>query len=109
KELNEMALKWNVHRIRKSRNSICCYGRPITMFEAPEEFNTTNFIHIIQENELQLCKNELINLTNVTCGPTISELCSIILAEKVICIPDESYSIIDVYIMLRNKLKDMLE
>lgn len=79
------------------------------MFEAPEEFNTTDFIHIVQENELQLCKNELNDLTNVTCDPTINELCCIILAEEMIYIPDESYSIIDVYIMLRNKLKDILE
>jgi len=79
------------------------------MFEIPEQFNTTNFLHTVQEDELQLCKNEHIDLTNVTCDQNIYDLCSIILVEDGICIPDESYSIIDVYIMLRNKLKDILD
>jgi len=104
-----MALEWNVHRIRKSINIICCYGRPITMFEVPEQYNTSNFLHFAKKDELQLCKNECIDSTTTTCDPTIFELCSIILAEEGITIPDEAYSIIDIYITLRNKLKEALE
>ncbi|CAI6376619.1 unnamed protein product [Macrosiphum euphorbiae] len=109
KELKEMMQEWNIHRIRKSKNSICCYGRPITMFEIPEEQNTIDFIHTVEISELQLCKNENMYSTNICCDETVYELCNIILAEKRIAIPDDPYSIIDyIYIMLRNTIQEKI-
>jgi len=78
------------------------------MFEIPEEYNTINFIHTVEISELQLCKNENMYPTNICCDETIYELCNIILAEKRISIPDDPYSIIDVYIMLRNTIQEII-
>ncbi|CAH0555036.1 unnamed protein product [Brassicogethes aeneus] len=44
-ELDTVVLEWNTHRIARSRNSIAPYGRPFMMYNRPQDFMSTDYLH----------------------------------------------------------------
>ncbi|OWF45984.1 hypothetical protein KP79_PYT15442 [Mizuhopecten yessoensis] len=44
-ELDDFALLWNFHLLRKSRNDQLAHGRPIIMYTSPELYDTLDYVY----------------------------------------------------------------
>lgn len=58
KDLDRFKEDWNTHLIRKSKNSISPGGRPMSMYWMPEQFKKKNFLIDLQDNDIEMLKDE---------------------------------------------------
>lgn len=106
--MNRVVTEWNIHRIRKSRNSIAPAGRPDILYSFPEIFESVNYIHRLEEHHIQNCKEECIFLNNSCSAFDIAGLCEIIMQEMNIEKPINVYDGITAYIHIRAEMLTLL-
>lgn len=81
-ELDDTAQIWNAHTIKPSKNVNVPSGRPNVMYALPELYRTTDLLAPVENENLQLCKNECIFRLTIPCDPDVYELCNMIMAES---------------------------
>ena len=106
-DLDQVVLEWNVHKIRKSRNSISPVGRPAVMFEIPSIYETRSYLVEVPDFAIDAIKEEC-RVLKYPCDKDIYDLCNIIMCEKGYLRENDPFKTIDLYIALRQLLKDTL-
>ncbi|XP_031342753.1 uncharacterized protein LOC116170466 [Photinus pyralis] len=102
-ELDDVALEWNIHRIRQSRNNVAPHGRPVLMFESTEIYNTRDFKVPVAEVKRIAYQRECKNLETV-CDEDLEELCKLIMEEKTLPPPKDPYDALTLYKMLKSEI-----
>lgn len=107
-ELDDTAQVWNAHNIRPSRNLNVPSGQQNVMFAVPELYRTTDFLCPVEDEHIQLCKNECVFRLAVPCDPDVSELCTIFMAESHLAPPPDPYEAVNLYLHLREAITAFL-
>lgn len=100
-------MEWNVHKIRRSRNSISPTGRPTIMFEIPSLYGAQNYMTRVPNFAIEAiscnCK-----ILNYPCDEDLHNLCSILMAENGYKHQSDPYEAMELYIALRRILKQLI-
>jgi hypothetical protein len=72
-ELDRIAVHWNLHSIRKQRNSEVPNGKPDYMYFVPELFGGHNYGKIVDQNDVGACC-EMYSLRRTTCIKEFSKM-----------------------------------
>ncbi|KAB0799540.1 hypothetical protein PPYR_07420 [Photinus pyralis] len=107
KELAQVELEWNTHRIAASRNSISPKGRPIVLFELPQAYYTQTYICQVTHHDLNICKQES-SFLYLPCDVHVYQLCKLIMREKNLREPSDSYEAVNLYLTLREEIMSQI-
>lgn len=72
-ELEETALVWDMHRIRRSRSNLPD-DRPIALYLLPELWASADYVQSISDDELEICKSECAHDDLFPCEEELFEL-----------------------------------
>lgn len=103
--MNEVADLWNMHRIRRQRNAIAPHGRPILMYNLPEQFGGTDHLKNVSRRQIRLCKDECTFRDRSPCDETVFEIACMIMAENNISSPADPREALEIYKILRRYIR----
>ncbi|XP_036006071.1 uncharacterized protein LOC118566787 [Fundulus heteroclitus] len=103
-ELDDTAQVWNAHSIRPSNNRNVPSGRPNVMYALPELYRTRDFLCLVEEEHVEVCKNECISRLTKPCDPDVFDLCNILMAESHLTLPTDAYQALNLYMHLREAI-----
>ena len=81
-ELDETAKLWNMHYVRKSRNSECPPGRPNVLFYAPDRSNGIDCKFDVSKRDLDTAKEFVTELPIFSCSTSSVNLFQRIMTER---------------------------
>ncbi|KAJ8936271.1 hypothetical protein NQ314_012433 [Rhamnusium bicolor] len=81
RDLDQIVLEWNVHKIRSSRNSNMPIGRPCIMYEMPELLQTKNYLIEIPGFAFDALESDC-RILKHPCDEDFYRLCNILLVEN---------------------------
>lgn len=112
RELDQVVFEWNTHRIRRSRNARGPTGRPICLFELPENFNGTNCLVDVPEEVINAIQRDREVISEIPlCDDDVRTLCDCILWEEEYNKPN-AYNVADainLYCILRIEILNLLQ
>ncbi|CAG9763650.1 unnamed protein product [Ceutorhynchus assimilis] len=79
-ELDQVALEWNTHKIRGTKNSRTPVGRPIMMFQIPSLYDAEDKLVAVPQ-EILNCLNEECLFYGTNCDKDVSDLCKELILE----------------------------
>lgn len=94
------------HTIRPWRNMNVPSGRPNVMFVLPKPYGTRDFLSPVEDEHVQLCKNECV--FRLTTPDHIYELCNIIMVKSHLTPPTDPYQAVNLYMHLRQAISASL-
>ncbi|XP_070411871.1 uncharacterized protein [Nothobranchius furzeri] len=103
-ELDDTVQVWNAHVIRPSRNIHVPSGRPNVMYALPQLNGTRDFLSPVEDEPLQLCKDECVFRRPIPCDQDVYELCNIFIAESHLTLPSDPYQAMTLYRHLREAI-----
>ncbi|XP_072223124.1 uncharacterized protein [Leuresthes tenuis] len=103
-ELDYTAQVWNAHTIRPSKNTNVPSGQPNVMYALPQLCGTRDFLSPVEDEHLQLCKDECVFRVPIPCDPDVYELCHIFMAESHLTLPTDPYQAVSLYLHLREAI-----
>lgn len=103
--IEEIADRWNCHKIRPSKNTNVPYGRPWLMYSLPHLYAVTDYICPVENDRVQMCEEEA-SKKGIPCDQTVFDLCKIILDEMSWELPSNPDDMCDMYIALRGEIRD---
>ncbi|KAK3090635.1 hypothetical protein FSP39_013299 [Pinctada imbricata] len=106
--LDDISSIWNRHRIRPYRQGISRCGRPFLLHHMPRAYGSADFGTEINVMEVDICEGELETIPHYPCSKLIEELCTCIMDENNITMPKDSESLRDLYIFLREDIRENL-
>lgn len=92
-----------MHRIRHSRNAISPHGRPFNMYFTPEAYNTTDFLHPADPQEIEARLQECRFKSVYPCDEDVFNLCVMWMAENNWQPPSDPENARNLFIRLREK------
>ena len=92
---------WNNHRIRPYHNQIMVSGRPLMLYNAPETENAQDYSVPMELDDLEICLEDVHLKENVACCHGIHELCTLIIEEHNLPIPENPEDMFELYLFLR--------
>lgn len=95
---------WNTHQIRPSKNQNCPNGRPLVMYTFPALYSTHSHLLPVDDNQIELCREECIFREEYPCDKDIFEMCTIYMEERGWPIPQNTNDASQLYSNLRNIL-----
>ncbi|XP_031333705.1 uncharacterized protein LOC116163746 isoform X2 [Photinus pyralis] len=106
RDMDQVILEWNVHRISRSRNSISPTGKPAIMFEMPSLYNADNYLIPVpsfatDEMSIHCAYN------SYPCDKDFYDLCNILISENMYSIVVDPYAAVNLYTNLRHDLLDI--
>ncbi|KAJ8037931.1 hypothetical protein HOLleu_18876 [Holothuria leucospilota] len=104
-ELNEVADLWNMHRMRRCRNAIAPNGRPLLMYNLPNQFGGTDHLQNVSRQQVRLCKDECTFRGRLPCDETVFEIACTIMAEHNISPPEDTKEAEEIYKILRRYIR----
>ncbi|MGH0143290.1 UNVERIFIED_CONTAM: hypothetical protein FKN15_078329 [Acipenser sinensis] len=107
-ELNTVARLWNTHRIRAQRNSTAPQGRPLMMYTVPHLYGFEDHLCPCTMENIVNCEEECRTRRNYSCDKTVFELCCLLMDEHRLDPPDNTEQATDLYITLRQEIRDLL-
>ncbi|KAK6477179.1 hypothetical protein HHUSO_G22073 [Huso huso] len=107
-ELNTVAHIWNTHRIRAQRNSTAPQGRPLMMYTVPHLYGAEDHLCPCTMENIVNCEEECRTRRNYSCDKTVFELCCLLMDEHRLDPPDNTEQATDLYITLRQEIRDLL-
>ncbi|RXM97087.1 Sodium/potassium/calcium exchanger 3 [Acipenser ruthenus] len=107
-ELNTVAHIWNTHRIRAQRNSTAPQGRPLMMYTVPHLYGAEDHLCPCTMENIVNCEEECRTRRNYSCDKTVFELCCLLMDEHTLDPPDNTEQATDLYITLRQEIRDLL-
>ncbi|KAB0795826.1 hypothetical protein PPYR_04655 [Photinus pyralis] len=108
KELDIVATEWNMHRISSSRNSVSPRGRPFVMYHMPEIYQSRDYLCKVSIEHINLCREFCAVIDEKPCDSDVYELSAILMAENQLALPENPYDAVDLYIILRDMLLNVL-
>ncbi|XP_019737807.1 uncharacterized protein LOC109523234 isoform X1 [Hippocampus comes] len=103
-ELDDMALVWNSHLIRPSKNMNVPSGRPNVMYTLPELYGTRDFLSPVDDEQVQLCKSQCVFRLTMPCDPDVFALCAFLMSRSDLMPPKDPYQAVNLYLHLRAAL-----
>ncbi|XP_019729826.1 uncharacterized protein LOC109518449 isoform X2 [Hippocampus comes] len=103
-ELDDMALVWNSHLIRPSKNMNVPSGRPNVMYTLPELYGTRDFLSPVDDEQVQLCKSQCVFRLTMPCDPDVFALCAFLMSRSDLMPPKDRYQAVNLYLHLRAAL-----
>lgn len=107
-ELDDIAQVWNAHIIRPSKNINVPSGRPNVMYALPELYRTRDFLSSVEDEHVQLCKDECIFRLAIPCDQDVYNLCNIFMVESHLTLPNDPYQAVNLYMHLRESVNASL-
>ncbi|KAJ4927905.1 hypothetical protein JOQ06_015706 [Pogonophryne albipinna] len=107
-ELDDTAQVWNAHTIRPPRNLNVPSGRPNVMYAVPDLYRTRDYLSPVEDEHVQLCKNECVFRLVIPCDPDVYELCHIFMGESHLTPPTDPYQAVNLYMHLREAISASL-
>lgn len=101
--LDEVVLEWNVHKIRRVRNSTTPSGRPCIMYEMPAFYEAQNYLMKLPDFAMEALQSQCVSL-EYPCDRDVFELCNILLAENDWTKKENPFDAADLYVKLRDIL-----
>lgn len=100
-------MEWNIHKIRKTRNTVLPIGRPCIMYDMPSFYGTRNFLNNIPSFALDAL-SENCTFNNYPCDKDMYDLCRILILENGYTSNRNPYAAVDLYINLRTLIISLL-
>ncbi|KAG5887618.1 hypothetical protein JTB14_002627 [Gonioctena quinquepunctata] len=106
-DLNQVVMEWNVHKIRKSRNSIAPTGRPSIMFDMPSLYGTKSYCVDIPNFAIEALY-DVCSFNDYPCDKDVYDLCRILISENGYSQVTDHNSAVHLYIQLRNSILTLI-
>ncbi|MGH0137101.1 UNVERIFIED_CONTAM: hypothetical protein FKN15_062854 [Acipenser sinensis] len=107
-ELNTVTHIWNTHRIRAQRNSTAPQGRPLMMYTVPHLYGAEDHLCPCTMENIVNCEEKCNKRRNYSCDKTVFELCCLLMDEHRLDPPDNTEQATDLYITLKQEIRDLL-
>ncbi len=107
-ELDEFVLMWNLHRIRRSRNTFTLPGRPVVMYTQPHLFGTDERLVAVSDQSLRACSDLYINKPDLPCDEDVYYVCQHIMTDLAWSMPNDAEEASDLYVKIRNIVYNLL-
>jgi len=103
--------EWNGYKIRSTKNAIAPSGRPTSMFYLPHLWNSESYLFDLQDENISLCKDECVFVSELVCDETIFQLCHILIEENNLVVTNSNgaYDVVNLYIELKILFDKLLE
>ncbi|KAL3831998.1 hypothetical protein ACJMK2_005664 [Sinanodonta woodiana] len=108
-EMDEVVKVWNMHLIRPTRNCVMPSGRPTVMYQTPTLYGTQNYQSFVPMEDIDTCRAECLFRETYPCDKEIFDLCAFIMEEERLAFPTDPYEGLDLYLFLRNNIRQDLE
>lgn len=96
---------WNTHTIRPSRQDINApSGRPELMYNAPHLWGVDDKIHLVSQQDIDVCSNQAEFRTSIPCDEDVYDVCMDIIIRDNLNVPTDAYNAVDLYIHLRREI-----
>ncbi|KAJ8966616.1 hypothetical protein NQ314_003424 [Rhamnusium bicolor] len=102
-ELDQVALEWNCHRIRSTKNHRAPIGKPIMMYQVPILYDAENALISIPQDVIS-CLEEECTFHSTPCNEDMNILCREVISENNFnsqC--EDPYDAVQLYLNLREK------
>ena len=99
---------WDSHIVRPSRFGNGPFGRPLSLYTLPEEEDTQQFLCPVDIAEINACKNQCVFQDKLPCDTDVFGFCCIILEEINLEISDDVFDRLDLYVMLREYITEII-
>ncbi|XP_033761355.1 uncharacterized protein LOC117343145 [Pecten maximus] len=99
---------WNCHRIRPSKMTALPCGRPALMYSIPELYGVEDGLKAVEQDKLEICESECRMKDDIPCDKDVFDLCNLLVNENEWNIPVDPYEMCDLYIQLRNQIKNSI-
>ena len=76
-DLDEMVATWNRHMIRPTKNARIPSGRPNSLYQLPQLYNTIDYLSDVSQTKIQVCRDESIFSNTIMCDQDIDGICCI--------------------------------
>ncbi|KAB0795190.1 hypothetical protein PPYR_12029 [Photinus pyralis] len=103
KELDTVAMEWDLHQISRSRNAVSPIGKPFIMYNIPEVYGTKDYLCNLSSADIGDYEEQCL-FHNCPCDDDFYELCVIIMSENGYVMPKTSTDAVDLYLNLRHQL-----
>ncbi|CAH1114742.1 unnamed protein product [Psylliodes chrysocephalus] len=107
KNLDQVVLEWNIHKIRRLKNTVSPSGRPCIMYEMPSIYKTRSYMVGVPNFAIEALRSEC-KFLKYPCDQDVFDLCNILLVENNWEKGSDPHEAVDLYIQLRNVLKSIL-
>lgn len=107
-DLDKTLEVWNCHRIRRTTRADLPNGRPFLMYTAPDLYGVNDCFKEVNLDHVDLCDLECVKKTNILCDEVVYRLCAITLEEMRLILPSDPYDMCDLYISLRQEIRDQI-
>ncbi|XP_022111601.1 uncharacterized protein LOC110990810 [Acanthaster planci] len=107
-DLDKMAEVWDGQRIRKNKQEHLAYGRPLTMFELPQLYNTMDYLKLVDRDRVNVCKEECLFNDNYPCDEDLFNYACLLMGAAGRRAPNTPEEAIHLYIDLRRHLRRAL-
>ena len=108
-ELDSTVKTWNNHVIRPSRNPNVPSGRPNIMYEVPRIYLTYDYKQNVDVNELNACQNECLSRSTFPCDEDVYNVCIFLMQDRSLNMPTNPYNGVDLFMHLRDSVKELLQ
>lgn len=102
RDLNSVAVTWNYHQIRPTKNQNVPHGRPEVLYSMPDIYSTKNYIVSVHTTDVNLCKEECLFREVCTKNPEFFELFTLYMIEYNLRLPGNPQEGLDLYQLLRS-------
>lgn len=107
-ELDKVAIHWNTHRIRPSRNPDSPPGRPDTLYFVPQSVACHDYVTAVSEDEIEIAQETCTERSpNKGCSPHFKELSEMIMEDKGLQLPLDAYEARQLYFDLLDAIEAM--
>lgn len=108
KDIDNVVITWNSHRIRPSRNQRVPSGRPIVLYTLPHLENTHDYMQPLDADVLDVLSDNCNTFSPLVCDEHVFKLCDLYMAENGWHHATDHVSASDLYMKLRNALRSDL-
>ena len=107
-ELKNVKKVWNMHNIRRTRlsNNIIG-GRPSTLYALPEIYHTMDYSCLVHQEDFEACIDETIT-DDKPCDTDVFDLATLYMDEHQWTLPSDAYEALNLYMNIRDCLKEDL-
>lgn len=101
KELNDVAKRWNVHRIRPSNNRESPPGKPDVLYHFPEQLGTRNYLFNVDVDDLDIAEESYAKeRPAMRCDDNFAELANMVMEDHNYNTPNNEREARSLYINL---------
>lgn len=104
-DIDAVAEVWDGHLIMRSKQDHVTHGRPLVMFQLPEVYGTRGYLKHVEQDRIDLCKEECQFTDEFPCDQDLFEYCCQTMITNRWEAPGNPEAALNLYMNLRERIR----